>query len=344
MDLFGWDPHSRASVRDLAERVPRKNGTLKITRFHPSFLRDRLAEGCPEEILQKADREFCDILAHFTDSTLEEVAMQALDWLIGFEDLDPGYRDSLIQLKENGFRVVPYPGGKPCVLSGFFLAPKLLRTRQDEDDRSSLSRRVMLRVHEEHVEEQIKEFATLLKIPPDIAEDLALAARTHDLGKTDPRFQVWLRGGLPVGLKGEEALAKSDMNSFDRNRIAAARIVSGYPAGGRHEMTSVGLLNHYPELLSEAHDKMLVKYLVGSHHGRGRPFMPVVEDEGVESVAVWNGRRLTLSLPYGLEGLGSGWTDMFWALVRRYGWWTLSYLETLLRLADQQQSEKEMSQ
>lgn len=344
MDLFGWDPYSHAPVRDLAELVLRKNGKPKITRFHPSLLRDRFADGCPDEILHEADQGFREILTHFPDSTIEDIAIEMLDWLCGFENLDPGYRDTLIQLKGIGYRVIPYPSGKPNRLSGFFLVPKCLRTGQDEDDRSSLSRCVMLPIHEEHVENQIKEFSALLGIPLEIAEDLALAARTHDLGKTDPRFQAWLRSGLPIGLKDEGDLAKSDMNSFDRNQIAAARVASGYPSGGRHEMTSVGLLNHYPELLSAAHDEMLVKYLVGSHHGRGRPFMPVVEDEGIRASAVWNGQPLSLSPPYGLEGLDSGWTDMFWVLVRRYGWWTLSYMETLLRLADQQQSEKEMSQ
>jgi CRISPR-associated endonuclease/helicase Cas3 len=44
---------------------------------------------------------------------------------------------------------------------------------------------------------------------------------------------------------------------------------------------------------------------------------------------------------HGLESLGSGWTDQFWSLVQRYGYWGLCYLESILRIADHRQSQEE---
>lgn len=83
-------------------------------------------------------------------------------------------------------------------------------------------------------------------------------------------------------------------------------------------------------------------HLVASHHGRCRPFAPVVNDSEplrVESAIL--GPLMSAASDTGLEQLDSGVPGRFWRLVRRYGWWGLAWLEALMRLADHRCSEEE---
>jgi len=85
-------------------------------------------------------------------------------------------------------------------------------------------------------------------------------------------------------------------------------------------------------------DRDLVLHLIASHHGRCRPFAPVVPDNAPVDVQVGD-RRSTSD--HGLERASSGITERFWKLTDRYGWYGLAYLETILRLADHRRSEEE---
>ena len=133
-----------------------------------------------------------------------------------------------------------------------------------------------------------------------------------------------------------------------RNRVAyeRARIASGYPKGGRHELLSVRLAEGAPVLLPERDDlRDLVLHLIASHHGHCRPFAPVIFDEqGVDVDFELRGQRTHWCGSTHLERLDSGVADRYWRLVRRYGWWGLAWLEALLRLADWRQSEREETQ
>jgi CRISPR-associated endonuclease/helicase Cas3 len=85
----------------------------------------------------------------------------------------------------------------------------------------------------------------------------------------------------------------------------------------------------------------LALHLIASHHGRCRPFAPVVEDLGGD--LAYGGHRITgdqriAESPHRLE---SGVADRFWRLTRRHGWWGLAYLEAILRLGDWKASKKE---
>jgi CRISPR-associated endonuclease/helicase Cas3 len=96
--------------------------------------------------------------------------------------------------------------------------------------------------------------------------DVALAAFLHDAGKVDPRFQALLTAGDPLGAVGDLALAKSIWRA---PQGAAAR--AGLPPRWRHEALSVRLAADHPRF-REARDPDLVLWLIGVHHGWGRPF------------------------------------------------------------------------
>jgi CRISPR-associated endonuclease/helicase Cas3 len=102
----------------------------------------------------------------------------------------------------------------------------------------------------------------------------------------------------------------------------------------------VALLQEQREEFADI-DFDLLLHLIGSHHGRCRPFAPVVEDREPLDVRYgdWRGGS-----DHGLERVGSGVCERFWQLTRRYGWHGLAYLESMVRIADQRQSEAEQEQ
>ena len=96
----------------------------------------------------------------------------------------------------------------------------------------------------------------------DFAEDVVFAARHHDDGKSDSRFQSMLGG-----LKSEKSLAKSEVRTRQETKIARQR--SGLPQGWRHEQMSVALVvNERAQGKLECSD--LALRIIGCSHGHGR--------------------------------------------------------------------------
>jgi CRISPR-associated endonuclease/helicase Cas3 len=96
-------------------------------------------------------------------------------------------------------------------------------------------------------------------------------------------------------------------------------------------------------------DLDLVLHLIASHHGECRPFAPVVIDSTPISISLVGHSStvfgeidfLEISSNPSLHRLDSPLADRFWALVAKYGWQELCWLETILRLADHRASEME---
>lgn len=226
--------------------------------------------------------------------------------------------------------------------------PKLLRAETEEavtedDDSSFTTKEVTLLLHSTDVEGFARRFGSALHLPTTVVEDLALAGWLHDVGKADPRFQRWLVGGDEIKSAGlTEPLAKSGLPPGSMKESMLARKRAGYPAGYRHELLSLAMIQSSSEALAKAHDAELVKHLVASHHGHCRPFAPF-DDHPDELPVALTHRSVSLSSTsrHRLARLDSGVSERFWGLVERYGWWGLAWLEAILRLADHRASEHE---
>jgi CRISPR-associated endonuclease/helicase Cas3 len=235
----------------------------------------------------------------------------------------------------------------------------------DADDSYHGGRVVSLAEHSADVETFAREYATRCGLGTKLAEEVALAGWLHDIGKADRRFQLMLRGGSEIELYKDETLwAKSPMPPGARAAHRLAQQKSGYPRGARHEVQSLAMLQKHIVIMEEklkenfrqldvqqAPDLDLVLHLVASHHGYCRPLAPAVVDESPVDVTLPGHTSKTFgeidfaSTPScnGLHRLDSPLADRFWALVAKYGWQELCWLEAILRLADHRASEEEQT-
>ena len=177
-------------------------------------------------------------------------------------------------------------------------------------------------------------------------ENLAQALSLHDLGKADERFQAMLRrtdrtdAWLLTG-RSSTLIAKSDGLALTPSGSREARQRAGLPDGFRHEMLSVRLAEQ-ADLPEDPVLRNLVLHLIAAHHGYARPFAPVVVDDDPPDVEVQGLSIATTDrLSHPAHRLDSGIPERFWNLTRHFGWWGLAYLESLVRLADQQASAAE---
>jgi CRISPR-associated endonuclease/helicase Cas3 len=352
-DEFGWNPASSEPVADvgdlclneMANTAPGGGRRLVRLRLYEGFNPTEDTEA--QKLVEKLQRLLKD--GEDTEDALDEL-LNALTARPATEPLTQSVITAMVSTRP---KAAAYPAGVVLtarVQPGFFGSerepPEQEDDSTDEDDASSIRAgtwepvTVSLDEHLEGVAHWTKTFASRLGLSEEFFALLVRAARLHDIGKADWRFQFLLYGDEP----DEVLLAKSGRD-INANQRAAIHKRANLPEHFRHELVSVALIrNHREQVLGDMRDGHgpLVEYLVGSHHGRGRPFVPVIEDKKPEQVTLsWQGHRLFASSDHGLARLDSRWADQFWELTRRYGYWGLAYLEAVLRLADGARSAEE---
>ncbi|MGH9372820.1 MAG: CRISPR-associated endonuclease Cas3'', partial [Vicinamibacterales bacterium] len=216
---------------------------------------------------------------------------------------------------------------------------------EDDDLTSDSDRAVPLRDHLQAVAGVARRFAHRC-LPRDVADVVVRAAELHDLGKADWRFQIVLNNGNEIEtFRRGVLLAKSDRVSRSGAARHRVRTLARLPDAFRHELLSAQIVEAIPALAGAA-DLELLLHLIASHHGYCRPFAPTVVDDdpldldlsevGLMGSLSRDDRRRMLPA----HQIGSGAAERFWRLTRRYGWWGLTYIESILRLADWEASDR----
>ena len=232
----------------------------------------------------------------------------------------------------------------PYGLNGAAAQDEMPPATEDETLSRTSPRPVSVNDHTNDVVAQVVRFTRTLGLAASVAEDLRLAAFLHDAGKADSRFQTLLSGGDWWNRPDGPAMAKSGKAS-----PPGAWQRAGLPDGWRHEALSVRLAPTHPRFAG-AHDPELVLWLIGTHHGLGRPFFgfadPADDAAGRElqcclGIDGWPLQPGPGAQSLGFDFRGLDWAAIFERLKRRYGIWGLARLEAILRLADHRASERE---
>jgi CRISPR-associated endonuclease/helicase Cas3 len=335
---------------DVAERTTVSVRRRAILRIHPT-LWPKPEEKTPAAALRKMAQdsekgwpivEIKEMLAHL------------------LSDENPGWtltrdqREVIEHMVKQGVRLYaePYPGDQ-----GFALIARDLLPHRDSDETNETGNTdadALLEASQpqelcNHTHDVLAKIESTLALLPLSAYREALIAATavHDWGKVDPRFQAMLRGTTPfAAMASETFLAKSGSIAFSAAARRAARQRAELPEGFRHEMLSVQMAeNSVGAMALPTHSvhHALALHLIATHHGYGRPFAPLVDDEAPPGVSLpMNGKTITITdierLEHPAHALDSGLVERFWQMNRRYGWWGIALLEAVLRLADQSAS------
>ena len=344
VDDFGWNPECEEPATDVGRKAAEPfAGRRFAVRVAPGLLGESLS-----------DDTLADALAGAVSQRWQDLraALTGLDLLQAVRD-DLAALDNARRKQSVAAHLDLYGTAEERPRGVVFVAPFGIQGKKEEEDGrpnateddtsgSIAGFPLSLQQHSDDVERQAKDFAKTAGLPAERIADLKLAGFLHDAGKADARFQAWLHYGDPLGPDPDEenVLAKSG-----RPLPRVARAASGLPDKWRHEALSVRLAPCVARF-EKARDPELVLWLIGTHHGYGRPFFPHcdADDDKPRKLPAVIGLPSELpagmgpqSLAYDRDGLD--WPALFVRLKARYGVWELARMEAVLRLADHRASE-----
>ncbi|HKJ96092.1 MAG TPA: type I-U CRISPR-associated helicase/endonuclease Cas3, partial [Gammaproteobacteria bacterium] len=348
-DDHGWNPvqdeHELVPAKDVADRAAAPfAGSRYAVRVAPGLLDDQQAAPALASVLAAAPsshwRELRDAVAllplpETTQSFLAALdaarggVVRAIDDIYGYDER--GRPRGIVFLAPFGLKLPAEDAERQ--------EPEYRAATEDDYYGSLPGYALTLQAHSDDVERKAEAFARAAGLPPARVNDLALAGYLHDAGKADTRFQAWLHNDDPLGPDPDDPrqiLAKSA-----RPLPRSAREAAALPPRWRHEALSVRLALGSSRLV-EANDPELVIWLIGVHHGHGRPFFPHEDLQDLtERRLPAAGLSIPGSLPpgHGPQSLAFNWQGLDWGglyarLKQRYGVWELARMEAVLRLAD----------
>lgn len=314
-DEYGWSPSPSGPVEDVGDLAP---GSRRI----------RVVPGLPfiSESMLRAIEEPLEGLGAGTLDPREAYreALAALRALAGVED--PAAHPAVDALPRHG-ELVPHPGGEGGVLLG-----------KSAGERNARPRPVEYQAHVDGVVERVEAVAAALHLEESIAAALVEAARLHDAGKLDPRFQAWMQGaahptGTPLAKSGRTAGTPMDR---------ALRVQAGWPLGARHELLSAALADRLCAPAGDA-EIALITHLISCHHGQNRPFYSADMDRNPVDIEFRADHSRTVRLPSNARVPWPEHARRFVELNRRFGAWGLAALEAALVLSDHAVSAEEQN-
>jgi CRISPR-associated endonuclease/helicase Cas3 len=338
-DRWGWAPWKEEEVEDIGEDANEQGRGRVIVRVSPKLLKYALAQqGLHEQLCRTRSERFSGLLEELRESREREITGRIRD----FSGLPDSWRRRLLQLGDRPI-IERDPGDRPLALEMRRRGLVGNAATEDDDSARATQQAVPLDSHCLGVAQLAEHFAEQLGLDPNLVEDVALAGYLHDAGKAHPAFRRLLYGGAELSAIGGPPLAKSARLPASPAARAEVRRRSGFPKDARHEVASLAFAEGHPKFV-QAHDPEIVLWLIGTHHGYGRPFFPLVEwprtgDEMIE--ADLGDGSVSVKPSRCLAELTAQWIDLFVSVQARYGPWGLARLEAILRLADHRQSEAE---
>jgi CRISPR-associated endonuclease/helicase Cas3 len=332
-DGWGWTGRREPAASDLATEAAARMKTANISvRLHPAF-------------------SFADTW-HRIAAMLEayhDDGQRLRDELHASGLLPEIWRDELDRIAVGTEEVVMYfdEPTDGLILTGRRIWEKN-RTVEPSTERNvtkATGDHALLTVHTAAVVKKVEQFTEPTGLTDSVRRALVFAALFHDSGKADRRFQAYLNNGIGDG----RLLAKSRRAPPRGAAERRTRERANLPEDWRHEALSVRVAIDSPRFAAEADhmDAELALWLIGTHHGWGRPFFPHDDslDESQRTVAGIDGQTISLPASPGPQRLDFSWNGLDWAtlferLRRRYGPWELARLEAILRLADHRASEE----